>query len=90
MIETDADGATVSAEDRTKAREFLKKEIQALKENITHEFHETVRRQVARLPDSIKGDTRRRLDNPPGYLLPNLSLMASRIPSADTQRTPKP
>lgn len=78
LIESAGDGSPVSPEERKRAREFLKKEIECLRENITSHFHETVQRQVSRLPDSIRRETTRLLGDAPQYLLPNLSMLGHR------------
>lgn len=80
FLETSQDGTPITTGERAKVREFLKKEIEALRDNIARQFHDTVQRQVSRLPDSIRGETGRLLGDPPKYLLPSLSRLANSRP----------
>lgn len=80
LMDTSNDGTPITTEEHAKVREFLKKEIEALRDNIARQFHDTVQRQVSRFPDSIRGETGRLLNDPPKYLLPSLSLLANSRP----------
>lgn len=73
------DGQEFSAGDRNDFKQFLKTEIATLKSNLAREFHRNVDQQVDELPESVRSEVKRRLGEPPGYLLPNLTMLAVRV-----------
>ncbi len=73
------DGKEVSADERNDIKQFLKTGIATLKSNVTREFHKNVGQLVDELPESVRSEVKQRLGEPPGYLLPNLSMLAVRV-----------
>jgi hypothetical protein len=73
------DGKEVSADERNDIKQFLKTGIATLKSNVAREFHRNVGQLVDELPESVRSEVKQRLGEPPGYLLPNLSMLAVRV-----------